>query len=391
MNIAIFTDTYYPDANGIAVSTKNLVDVLKEHGHQVIVITSTSDNKRAREDKGVYYIYLRNKRVNMFSSITSYRYSIFKLVRNFKPDIIHNQTNNQIGQIGRFTANKLNVPFVYTYHIHYEEYMPYTGANFFRSMARTFERNYFRHMANISTEFIAPSVKIRNYLRKKGVDKHINVVPTGIDAKKFEIDETMKKEWKYLHKKFNIQNDEKVILYVGSLSREKNIDYLLNAFKTYLKAPFAKKCKLLIVGEGDQYSTLDTIIKDLDLDGYVELVGKINHEKIKSYYYVADAYVSASTTETQCLTIMEAMLSGCLVLSKIDETIIDIIEEERTGFTYIDEEQFASKLNTIFNLSEEEKKVIKERAFKKIEATYSLEKFYDNIMEVYDRAQRKNW
>ena len=164
MNIVIFTDTYLPDSNGIAISSKTLVDVLKENGNKVLVVTSTFSKDVPTNQSDIYYIsFSKKKKRSLFTTISIYNNSIYRRVKAFKPDIIHNQTNGQIGQLGRYTAKKLRLPFVYTYHAHFEEYAPYVGQGILNRISRARERKYLANMMNISTEFIAPSNKIKSY------------------------------------------------------------------------------------------------------------------------------------------------------------------------------------------------------------------------------------
>ena len=393
MNIVIFTDTYYPDTNGIAVTTKTLVDLLKEHGHQVLLVTVAYDDKKPTNEAYIRYIsFPKNKKKNLSTTINAFNMHIFKDIKAFKPDIIHNQTNGQIGQLGRYTSEKLKVPFVYTYHSHFEEYAPYVDSNFFNRMARARERRNFQRMVNASTEFIAPSLKIKNYLRKKGVDRYINVISTGIDVDKFEIDEMVKKDQKYLHKKFGIDDDTKVIMYVGALSQEKNIDLLVNSYKKFLDSNVNNhKTVLLIVGEGEQLEPLTNLVKQLGIEDKVLFGGKVNHDKIKSYYDFAYIFVTASTSETQSISTMEAMTCRCLVLVKDDETLVGLIERDKNGFTFNDDLQFALELERILSLSSDEVERIKKAAYKTICSNFSLENYYEKSMEVYERAKRKKW
>ena len=392
MNIVIFTDTYYPDTNGIAVTCKTLVEVLKEHGHEVLVVTSIFDNKVPSNESYIHYLsFSSKKKKNVSATIVKYKSTIFKKIKAFKPDIVHNQTNDQIGQLGRYTASKLNVPFVFTYNSHFEEYAPYVLPTFFNRISRARGRKYLQNMMNISTEFIAPSLKIKNYLRKKGVDKYINVITTGLDPKKFECDEATKKDKKYLLKKYNINENDKVLVYVGSLSEEKNLDLLINSFKAYLDSEGALSCKLLIVGEGYKYDSLNALSKQLGIDDKVILVGKVNHDKIKSYFDLADVFVTASTSETQNMSAMEAMASKCLVLLKEDDALIGLIDKDKNGFVFNDDTQFVAELSRIFSLSDDEINKIKKNAYKTIETNFSLDSYYEKIMEVYNRAKRRKW
>lgn len=391
MNIAIFTDTYYPDTNGIAVASKILVDTLKAHGHNVMVVTTSREDGNHYED-GVIYTYINRKpKHSFFKSLRRFNKANFKMIRDFNPDIIHNQTNDQVGQFGRYTANKLNKPFVYTYHIHYEDYAPYAGGGFFHRLFRARERAYFKHMMNISTEFIAPTIKIKNYLRKKGVDKYINVITTGVDPSTFIIDEEMKQKGEGLKEKFKIEKDEKIGLYVGNLSREKNIDLLIKSYKRFIDSNPKHKCRLIIVGKGEEANELALLVRQLGLDKYIHFAGKVGYDIIRAYYGIADFYMSCSTSETQNITIMEAMLTKTIVLAKNDESLIGFIDENKTGFTFNDSTQFVYQLNRLLDMDKKEIEEIKNNSYKKIVEECSLEKFYQNIYEVYIRAERKNW
>ena len=206
-----------------------------------------------------------------------------------------------------------------------------------------------------------------------------------------------KKSWKilknkkYLLKKYNINENDKVLVYVGSLSEEKNLDLLINSFKAYLDSEGALSCKLLIVGEGYKYDSLNALSKQLGIDDKVILVGKVNHDKIKSYFDLADVFVTASTSETQNMSAMEAMASKCLVLLKEDDALIGLIDKDKNGFVFNDDTQFVAELSHIFSLSDDEINKIKKNAYKTIETNFSLDSYYEKIMEVYNRAKRRKW
>ena len=392
MNILIFTDTYYPETNGIAVTTKTLVDVLKANGHQVLVVTSVYNNKIPNNEPNTYYIsFPKRKKRSLFTTISVFNNLIFRHIKAFKPDLIHNQTNGQIGQLGRYTADKLKIPFIYTYHSHFEEYAPYVGPGMINRMARARERSYLNKMMKISTEFIAPSSKIKNYLRKKGVDKYINVITTGIDVSKWEISEAVIKDSKYLHKKYGIPDETKVLMYVGALSEEKNLDLLINSYKKYLDSQPKVDTRLIIVGEGDQQEALENLIKQLGIQDHILFIGKVNHDKMKSFFAFADLFVTASTSETQSVSTMESMAARCLVLVKDDETLVDLIDRDKNGFIFDNDDSFVEELKRILSLSEDEIEKVKKAAFKTISTNFSLDKFYERIVEVYERAKRKKW
>ena len=391
MNIAIFTDTYPPETNGVAVSTKILVDALKVEGHQVLVITSVIANKQPSKEGNIIYIPFPIKGNRGYIGTRNlYILTMLKHVRGFKPDVIHVETNGQIGQLGRFTSKLLDVPFVYTYHTFREKYATYVNGSLSARISRANERRYFQKMTNLCTECIAPSVKIKNYLRKRGVDKYISVIPTGVNPDWFTLDESTKKDIKYLRKKFELDDDAKILLCTGTLLKEKSVDYIIQSLKIYLDR-YDEDIHLLIAGEGEQAEELQELVKKFELEDKVTFTGKINHEKIKSLYLMADAFVSASLSETQSMSIFEAMASSTPVLVRDDNLVSDLIEDGVNGFIYGDREQFVNELYKCLHLESAELEKLKAAALKVVTSRYSVKSYAERVLEVYNRAQRKNW
>ena len=391
MNIVIFTDTYHPDTNGVAVSTKILVDSLKSSGHQVLVITSMMNNKQPYKEGNIIYITFPVKGSRGYVATRGlYALTMLKHVRAFKPDVIHIQTNGQIGKLGGYTSKLLDVPFVYTYHIYHEKYATYVDGSLSARLNRATERQYFQKMTKLATEIIAPSLKIKNYLRKKDVDKYINVIPTGINLDWFNMDDSVKKDIKYLRKKYELDDNAKVVLFIGSLFKEKSIDYLIKSFAKYLEQ-YDENVHLLIVGDGDQKDELQKQISSLELDSHITLIGKVNHEKIKSFYLMADAFASASLNETQSIAIIESMAAGTPVIVRDDNLFSDFIDDQVNGFIYGDSEQFVKELYKALHWDNNDLEKLKLAAKKTITAKYSVKSYAERVLEVYNRAERKNW
>ena len=391
MKIAIFTDTYHPETNGVAVSAKILVDALKADSHQVLVVTSMIANKQPSKEGNLIKITFPEKsHRGFFRTRGLYDLTMLKHVRSFKPDVIHVQTNGQIGQLGRYTAKLLDVPFIYTYHIFREKYATYVDGSLASRISRASERRHFQKMTNVSTEIIAPSLKIKNYLRKKGVDKYINVIPTGVNPDWFTLDDAAKKDIKYLRKKYNLEDDTKVVLFIGSLLKEKSVDYLIRSFKKYIDK-YKDNIHLLIVGDGDQTDELAKQISSLELDEYITLTGKVNHEKIKSYYLMADVFASASLGETQSIAIIESMAASTPVIVRDDNLFSNFIDDQVNGFIYGDSDQFVNELYKAIHWDSNDLEKLKLAAKKTITSQYSVKSYADRVLEVYNRAQRKNW
>ena len=180
-------------------------------------------------------------------------------------------------------------------------------------------------------------------------------------------------------------------MYVGAITEEKKLDLLINSFKKYLEGEHKYDATLLIAGEGNQQEALVNLTKTLGIEDKVIFVGKVVHDKLKSFFAITDVFVTASTSETQSISTMEAMAASTLVLVKDDETLIGLVDRDENGFVFNDDVDFAIELNHIFSLSEDEVDKVKKAALKTIKNNFNLETYYERVMEVYNRAKRKKW
>ena len=391
MRIAIFTDTYPPFVNGVSTSTFNLANSLTAHGHEVLVVAPRFTDGKFEQIGNVLYvpgIYLKKLYGYRFTNIFANK--PMKIIKNFKPDVIHNQTDFTIGVLARRVARKFKIPIVYTYHTSYEDYTYYATHGLMDRLAKRFVRVYSKDLANRMTEFITPSEKTKEYMRSLGSDIYINVIPTGIDFsifKKENIDMQKIQEFKKAH---GINENTKVFLLLGRIAKEKSMDVSLRGFAEYHKKHPEVDVKMLVVGGGPAKEELEQLCDELKIRNLVEFTGMVGGLEVPFYYHLADIYTSASITETQGLTFMEAMASGTIVLARFDTNLSDTITDGQTGFFFTDENSFVEKAERIFALSDEGRKKIIDQAFETVDK-YSISKFYDNIMEVYNRALKKFW
>ena len=391
MKIAIFTDTYPPFINGVSTSAYNLVKTLKEHGHDVIVVTPRSDDGKLELIDGVIRVPgLELKKMYGYRITTFYSRKILKMLKDFGTEIIHNQTDIGVGQFARIASRQLHVPQVYTYHTAYEDYTYYVVHGLMDRIGKKAMRGYAKTVAKNCTEFITPSMKTKEYMRSVGSDIYINVVPTGIDFSLFDeknIDKEKQKEFKKQH---GIGENTKVFLLLGRVAKEKSMDYSIRGFAMFINKHPEVDAKLIVVGDGPQRNELEQLTHELGINKYVDFIGKVPASEVPFYYHLADIYTSASITETQGLTFMEAMASGTIVLARFDTNLSDTITDGQTGFFFTDENSFVEQAERIFALSDEGRKKIIDQAFETVDK-YSISKFYDNIMEVYNRALKKFW
>lgn len=390
MKVGIFTDTYPPEINGVATSCEMLKKTLESHGHEVFLVTTNSSlNKMIYEDHCLRIPGILLKKLYNYRLAGIFHPKATKIIKSWNLDIIHTQTEGGVGLYARLLAPSLKIPLVYTYHTMYVDYTYYVTKGIMDQSVKNIVKKLSKVLCETCDEFTTPSEKTKNALRGYGVERYINVVPNGIDLDRFEDNEKNIERIKRYRKENNLE-DTKILLSLGRIAQEKSIDVLLRGYALFLKKNPSIKTKLLVVGDGPSKPNLEKLAHDLDIKDHVSFIGKVPYEDVPFFYQLADLYLSASTSETQGLTFVEAIASKTLVLCRFDENLVDVIKENRTGFYFGDEESFALKLEKVLNIEENEINQIIEKAYLE-NKKYSLESFYLNMKEVYDRARRKKW
>ena len=390
MKVGIFTDTYPPEINGVATSCEMLKKTLESHGHEVFLVTTNSSlNKMIYEDYCLRIPGILLKKLYNYRLAGIFHPKATKIIKSWKLDIIHTQTEGGVGLYARLLAPSLKIPLVYTYHTMYVDYTYYVTKGIMDQSVKNIVKKLSKVLCETCDEFTTPSEKTKNALRGYGVERYINVVPNGIDLDRFEDNEKNIERIKRYRKENNLE-DTKILLSLGRIAQEKSIDVLLRGYALFLKKNPSIKTKLLVVGDGPSKPNLEKLAHDLDIKDHVSFIGKVPYEDVPFFYQLADLYLSASTSETQGLTFVEAIASKTLVLCRFDENLVDVIKENQTGFYFGDEESFALKLEKVLNIKENEINQIIEKAYLE-NKKYSLESFYLNMKEVYDRARRKKW
>ena len=393
MRVAIFTDTYPPYVNGVSTSCFNLANALKARGDEVLVVAPNPKAKDAKLEliDNVLYIpgmtlrgYYGFRITNMFAN------EPVKIIKRFNPEVIHVQTDFTIAVLARRYAKKYNVPIVYTYHTAYEDYTYYVVRGIMDRFAKRVLRVYTKSIANRMTEFITPSEKTKEYMRLVGTDVYINVIPTGIDFSIFKKDKVDQEKAKAFKKEHHIGPNTKVFLILGRIAKEKSMDVSLKGIAAYHNKHPNDDIKVIVVGDGPAKEEITLLAESLGISNIVDFIGQVSGLEVPFYYNMADIYTSASITETQGLTFMEAMAAGNIVLARFDSNLSGTIVNGKTGFFFTDENSFISQVEKIFSLKDEEKQAIINQAYETVDM-YSIDKFYENIMRVYKRAIRKQW
>ena len=383
MRIGIFTDTYLPDINGVATSSHTLRHALMKHGHEVFVVTTElPEDSEYEDDENVLRLPgIEIKSMYGYRASNIFSFKGMKEIKNFGLDLIHIQTEFGIGIFGKIAAQILNLPVVYTYHTMYEDYSHYIGGNFtpVNSIVKKAVETMSRIYGDNCTELVVPSQKTKEVLENYGIEKDIHIVPTGLMLDSFNIKNKNEEKINELKEKYDIA-DQFVITFVGRLAKEKSIDLILEAVK-YLVNDHVN-ILFLVVGKGPSLEELIEEAKRLEIEGYVKFVGPVASDDVPSYYHLSDAFVSASITETQGLTFIEAQAASTVVLARHDKNLEDVIIEGRNGFYFSDALDLAQKIKNLMHMDLSE---IKRHAYEDSHQ-YSDDIFYERIYHVYQLA-----
>lgn len=376
MKILITTDAFSPMVNGVVTSTLNLYEELTKLGHEVRILTLNQERHSVRIGN-IYYI--RSFGVHFYPNARgtlAYRTRYLKEILEWHPDLIHTQTEFCTFFLAQIIAKKLNIPIVHTYHTMYEDYTNYfiKSESIGHKAVEIFSRNISKHVNVV----IAPTSKVKNVLKHYQVSVPIEVIPTGLDLTQFQRQiDTEEKRW--LKEKLGIGADEQVVVTVGRLGVEKNVDELIHHFKQFLK--LKQKVKFLIVGDGPHRVNLENKVKEAYLQNDIIFTGMISPKQVYAYYKISDVFISASTSETQGLTYIEALSSGLPILCKRDECLSAVLEEEVNGYFYETAEEFKDRLIYMLN-HEEIRQRLGDHAASQAKQ-YSKEQFAECVERLY--------
>ena len=187
MRIAIFAETYFPFISGIVTHIQTLKESLEESGHEVLIVTASPKTNRHYVKDGVLYCpAIPMKRIYGYGFSNPLNLERLKIIREFNPDVLHIHTEFSMGIFAQFAARKLKKPIVYTLHTMYDDYLFYVAPHKFgQKMVKPAAHLYFRGTANKATEIIGPSLKVVEFLRRCGVERHINIIPNTVDLSDF--------------------------------------------------------------------------------------------------------------------------------------------------------------------------------------------------------------
>lgn len=323
MKIAMFTETYLPNLDGVVRCIVTTKKKLEEKGHDVYIFTPGSlSDKRNNKDKKVFYHIGSSFPPYPQYKIALFPYSAQPRVQKLGIDLIHTHGMATMG-LGALQAKVfLGKPMIGTFHTLVTEAPYYLSPvkklyPFIKKVSWSFIKWYFNQCGTT----VAPSTSIKAELEKHGV-KNVVVNPGGVEPSLFNPG-NFDPEFK---KRFGVEG-KKVILYQGRLAKEKNLHVALEVVRQ-----LDDSYRLLISGDGPYRKELQKLAQSKRLGSKAQFLGRVDEKTLKQAYASSDCFIFPSTFETQGLVAAEAMASGIPVVGANSWGIPDVIEDGKTGF-----------------------------------------------------------
>jgi glycosyltransferase involved in cell wall biosynthesis len=317
MRIALFTDTYKPQINGVSNTVERMVEYFNNHGVEYQLFLpkygKEKDDDRFHHSLSVPLWFYRDCRIS-FPNI----FKIIRALKNFRPDIIHVMSEYPMGWAGIIAGKLLGIPVVSSYTTHIANYTQYVKLAYLKPLVLS----YFQYFHRKSKRVLVPSNDAIQYLNRNGIN-HTQLFTRGIDTKKFHPkhrDYQLRKEWD--------AEGKIVFLYVGRISAEKNLSVLINAYKA-IKQFYPDRVQLVMAGDGPLMEYCKSNLPEDTI-----FTGFITGEKLAKTYASADVFVFPSSSETLGNVVLEAMASGLCVIGSNEGGVGELIINYDNGISF---------------------------------------------------------
>lgn len=417
MKIGIFTDTYRPSVNGVVYVTEILRRNFETAGHEVYFFapaagfSSKSDDDHIIRFPAINGVVMDEGNFSLF-----FPPAVLKRIKELEFDVLHFLVPGPVGLMAIYAGNKLDIPVVAEYCTDYFQYvehypaavpgiialglaLPFTFkvsraelvsmlrasrprlglGNWSREVVKNLLTVIHSHCDAVVVHSRKSAAQLESWQNGERYPMHI--IPTGVDpAEKPTIDElrNLEGEW-------GLRPTDEVVLYLGRISAEKNLDLLIGTMEELLK--WRPNARLVFVGDFDYRPTLEDHARASAAADRILFVGKIAHEKIGWAYATAKVFAFPSMTDTQSLTLHEAALAG-LPIVMVDEPVTEVVKDGVNGY-FVDNDpiDMAAKLRRVLEDPGLQKEMSKNS--RKLARHFSEKRQAKLILDIYNKILKE--
>ena len=379
LKVLITSDGYRDDINGVAQIVAVYADEMRRRGIEVKVLTLSDQNISYKNGDDYYLQSYRSIFYPEWKKSHIRRHAFIDEIVAWKPDIIHIHTEGPTGIIANMISDICGVPIVMTSHTDYSKYL-------FGKVCKIFPITLipivwglfaYKHASLV----ILPAEKALTFDQHVFVKNKCTVLHNGINLKKFQRNVT-KEERRKLMSQYGIRDNNKILLVVSRLGKEKKITNILNWMKQLLEKD--PEIQLVIVGDGLYRKKLEKQTAKLNINDSVFFTGRIPPDQIYRFYNIGTVYVSASDFEVNSLSYIEAMACSLPIVCRKDMCLKGVLENGVNGYSFETGDDFCEYIMKILE-NEDIRRKLGQNA-KEMSLRFDDKHFVDSTLEIYDEV-----
>jgi glycosyltransferase involved in cell wall biosynthesis/pimeloyl-ACP methyl ester carboxylesterase len=377
----MMTNTYFPIVGGLEQSVYSFSEEFKALGHEVLIVTPTFQGAPVEEPGVIRLPAFQKFSWTIFSVNFPVSSLLTRLMKEFQPDVVHSHCPFFMGDFALRLSRQHAIPLIFTYHTMFEDYVQDWPVQ--NEGVKRFIIKLAAGYANFVDRLIVPCESVQEILLKRGVKTPMEVVPTGIDLKRFS-----KGDRKGFREQNQIPPEALVIGHAGRLASEKNLDFLVNCMVEVLKNE--PRAHALVVGKGSSEKMIKDAFEKAGLKDRLHLVGVLHYQQLVDAYMAMDVFAFASLSETQGIVLIEAMASGLPVVALDAPGARDVVKDRSNGrlLKEMDQPSFVEALLWVIRCSPEESQAMKQAA-RLTAQKYTIELSAKRMLEVYEDARSR--
>jgi len=377
MNIAMLTDTYFPQVNGVSTSVFLFRKHLEKLGHRVYIVSPVGPKGDPYffKVKGFRTMQAKDQKIALPNAK-----HILEFLEANQITHLHSHSPLSMGWTALWLQKRYGYVHFHTYHtllVDYRHYMP----RFFRPTKKLIQE-FSKWFCSEVDCVIAPTLEMKNELASYGLKKPIQVIPTGIDTALFQTAEPVD-----LREKYRLPKESFIALFAGRIAKEKNIVFLLEVAERLIRKgyPFF----LVLVGNGPYFEELSEIVRKKRLSENVIFAGEMKREELASYYRSADCFTFASTSETQGLVVLEAQAAGLPVIAVAQKGVKSSLSDGEGCFLTEnpDVDFFVDKLLVLMK-NQLLRQEMKYQGMNYVQKRWSIEVFAKQVSDLYGTYEK---